>query len=88
VTTNEVWQMAGALITSFGSAGAVLWGLSHFLGKVWANRIFESDRAKYQKLIDEARTELDRTTRKVQAGLDHAVYVSRAQFEAEFGRSA
>lgn len=75
--------MGAAVTVSLGGAGAVLWGLSSFLSKVWVERILEKDRHKYSALLEEVRAEHDRATRRLQAGLEHAVYVSRAQFEVE-----
>jgi hypothetical protein len=50
---------------------------------VWVGRILEQDRVKYEELLEWVRAEHDRATRRMQAGLEHAVYVSRAQFEVE-----
>ncbi len=50
---KEILQLAAAILASIGSAGAIFLGLSSWLGKIWANRILESDRAKYQKEIEE-----------------------------------
>lgn len=80
---TQVFEYVGAVVLSFGGSTAVLLALSTWLGKVWAGRFLEADRAKYTQMIDKAKSDLDRVTRKIQAGLDHAVFVSRAQFEVE-----
>lgn len=91
----EIFQVAGAVIISLGGAGAVLWGLSSFLSRVWANRILEQDRAKYvaqferlkndyQRDLERLKGELETERQKLQVHLDRAVYVHRVQFEKEF----
>lgn len=37
-------ELAGAILFSIGSAGAILFALSSWLGKVWANRLLEKER--------------------------------------------
>ena len=36
---KEVIEVAGAVIVSLGSAGAIVWGLSSYLGQLWADRL-------------------------------------------------
>ena len=38
------FELAGAILFSVGSAGAILFALSSWLGKVWASRILERER--------------------------------------------
>jgi uncharacterized membrane protein len=46
MTLEDVLKISAAILASVGGAGIIVVGLSSFLGKVWANRIMESDRAK------------------------------------------
>lgn len=39
-------EIAGAILFSIGSAGALLFALSTWLGKVWASRILERERSE------------------------------------------
>lgn len=61
------------VVSSVGRGGMVVFGLSSWLGKVWANRILESDRRRYSEEIDRLRHELEKT-----------LHVHRIQFETEF----
>jgi hypothetical protein len=56
----DIWNIAVAVIAAVGGGGAIVLALSSWLGKVWADRILESDKAKYQKEFAELKTELDR----------------------------
>lgn len=60
ISTSEVWNIAGAVITAVGGGGVLVMALSSWLGKVWADRILESDKAKYQKEFAELKSELDK----------------------------
>lgn len=48
------------VVSSVSRGGMVVFGLSSWLGKVWANRILESDRRRYSEEIDRLRPELER----------------------------
>lgn len=53
-----VWEIVAAIIASFGGAGAIILALSAWLGKVWANRIMQGDKAKHDRELEELRAEL------------------------------
>jgi len=77
-------QYVGAFLVSIGGGTAILFALSSWLGKVWAERILEADRAKYSLMVERSKSHFDRVTRQLQAGLEHRVSVSRVQFDVEF----
>ncbi|GHF94021.1 hypothetical protein [Thalassotalea marina] len=41
---EDVFKIITAVITSVGAAGVIIFGLSNWLGKVWANRILEREK--------------------------------------------
>ena len=43
---EEIFKTSLAIIGSVGTAGAIIFGLSNWLGKVWADRLVESKKAK------------------------------------------
>jgi hypothetical protein len=45
---DEVFKLTSAIFASVGGAAAIIFGLSSWLGKVWANRILEADKVRYQ----------------------------------------
>ena len=59
------------------SAGVIIVGLSSWLGKVWANRVLEQDKAKYKIQVDTLLQDLRTENSK-------ELYVHRLQFEKEF----
>jgi hypothetical protein len=74
MTAPEIFKLIGAFILSVGSAGLILAALSTWLGKVWASRILESERAKHSKELEKLRAELHKDThsqlRHIQQDLD------------------
>lgn len=68
---NDIWEIAGAIITSLGGGALIIGAFSTWLGKVWAARILESDRAKYQAEIELIKSDLNKKIH------EHNVAVSR-----------
>jgi hypothetical protein len=55
MTLENVYQIAFIILSSVGGAAVIIAALSSWLGKVWANRILESDKAKYTQELDKIR---------------------------------
>lgn len=67
--------VAGAL----GGLGTV-YGLSRFLGNLW----LEKQKARYSIELEEFKNQLLKEQKRIQAGIDSSVFVTRAHFETEF----
>ncbi len=52
-----VLQIVGAVLFSIASGGAVVFALSSWLGKVWANRILEAEKNKYARDLETLKAE-------------------------------
>lgn len=52
---ENLYQVAFIMLSSVGGAAVIIAALSSWLGKVWANRILESDKAKYTQELDKIR---------------------------------
>jgi hypothetical protein len=57
MTFIETVQISGAILVSMGGASAILFGLSSWLGKVWANRILEEDKDKYSRSLEQLKSQ-------------------------------
>jgi hypothetical protein len=77
---QEVLKTLGAI----GGIGAIVFGLSSWLGKIWADRLSTADRAKYSADLEELKTSYEAANRRLQAELDKRVHVHQVQFETEF----
>lgn len=56
---ENFYQIAFLLLSSTGGAAIIVFALSSWLGKVWANRILESDKSKYTKELDKIRHQFE-----------------------------
>ena len=57
--STEPFEIAQAVLLSLGGGGAIVFGLSSFLGKVWAQKILQSEKVEHDKEIAKFRNELD-----------------------------
>ena len=55
---DEIWKVAAAVIVSVGGGGVLVVALSSWLGKVWANRIADAERARFAKDLEGYKSEL------------------------------
>ena len=56
---GDAFKIIASALASTGVGGAIILGLSSWLGKVWANRLIESIKKVYQKEIESYRTQLE-----------------------------
>lgn len=62
MTWSDAFRVITAAIVSLGGGSALVWGMSSWLGKVWAARILERERATYAKELENRKAELTRLT--------------------------
>lgn len=70
---SDFWLTILGILGSVGVGGAIVAGLSSWLGKVWADRLMAKETAKF-------REDLERLTKQ----LERKNYVSKVRFDAEF----
>lgn len=58
MTLIDILKIVATAVASVGGGGAIVFGLSSFLGKVWANRLMEAERARYVQDLERLRAEL------------------------------
>lgn len=74
---KQVFEIAGAIIASVGGAAGIIVALSTWLGKVWANRILEKDKLKYN-------SELEKLKNKIQSESQKQHLMFSLYFEGQF----
>ncbi|MCW9059920.1 MAG: hypothetical protein OQL11_13715 [Gammaproteobacteria bacterium] len=74
---TDVFLVSGAILASAGGAAAIIFGLSSWLGKVWANRILEQDKLRYT-------SELEKIKNKLQAESQQRQLMFSLYFEGQF----
>ena len=58
-TAAIVWSTAAAVIVSLGGGGVIVFALSSWLGKVWANRIADAERARFARELEGYKSKLE-----------------------------
>jgi hypothetical protein len=84
VNWTFAFQLGTAIITSLGGGGAIVFGLSNFLGKLWADRALEREKHKYAEILQNAKSELDKAASRFQVELDSLKLVHTLRTTEEF----
>lgn len=77
---DNFWVIFGKAVASIGGAGVLILGFSSFLGKVWANRIMESDRAKYVSELEKLRASLQSKNEREISTLTNGLEIFKSQY--------
>jgi hypothetical protein len=64
ITADQVATICISIVTGLGGGAVIIWALSSWLGKVWANRILEKDRLRYNRELEVIKTELGRASQE------------------------
>ena len=81
---KQILQIAATIIASVGGAGAIIWGFSSLLGKVWADRLLQKKSQEFKKELEVHKTELSLVTEKYKIEAEKLTYISKVQFETEY----
>ena len=70
---SDLGEIVLAVLASLGGGGAIVFGMSNWLGKVWADRLMQKERAKYERQLEDLKAGLsrenDRTTQTLREKL-------------------
>lgn len=81
---QEIIQIALTIIASLGGAGFIIIGLANYLGKLWANMALESEKAKYNKELEELKSNLKKEIDTLNKINEKALYISKVQYDNEY----
>ncbi len=59
MSTDEIFKIAAAIITSVGGSALILGACSNWLGSLWAKKMLQNERAKHAETLEEIKKELD-----------------------------
>jgi hypothetical protein len=78
----EIFEIVAAVLASVGLGGGIVVAIASWLGKVWASRILEQDRARYRAGMLEAERQSQQLLEDFRNELQKKTHVHRVQFEA------
>ena len=55
-SVTKLLELAAAILVSLGGGAANVLGFSSWLGKIWANRLMEKDKAEHAKELERLST--------------------------------
>src|SRR5208282_3422949 len=85
---KDVLELAASIIASVGGAGAIIFGLSNKLGKIWADRLMEKEKAKYSQELEELKSRFVKETEQYKVQLKKSEFLFEKQYEAAADISA
>ena len=80
MTIADVFATAAAVLLSVGGGGAIVFALSSWLGKVWANRILEREKATLARELEAAKRLYNDEIEKVRAELQKGTFEHQTRF--------
>ncbi len=82
---SNIFQIVFAGLATTALSGTIIFGLSNWLGKVWANRILEEERQAYRKEIEKYKQELDKARTDYQRFSSKKFQIIEETWNAVFG---
>lgn len=73
-------NLFGAVIVTLGGSSAIVFGLSSWIGKIWATKLMEKDKSKYTKEIETLKNELQTKMTK----MEHFHKISEQTYQSLF----
>lgn len=83
---KDAMEVGATVITGLGGGGAIVFGLSNYLGKIWADRGLEKQKQEYSQLNIAFQNQLDIATRRLQVDLDALGLIHKLRTQEEFTR--
>ena len=64
MTTEDLIKLSNNLLLSFGGGAIIIFALSNWLGKIWANRLMQKERNEYSRELEKLRSDLAKENEK------------------------
>ncbi|WP_444956786.1 hypothetical protein [Microbulbifer sp. ZKSA002] len=79
---SEVLGISAAILGTLGGGAAIIFGMSNWLGKVWANRLMEKEKAQYSKELESIKSSLLKDSESYKIKLKKSEFIFEKQYEA------
>jgi hypothetical protein len=76
-------SIAATMLFSLGSGGVIVFSLSNWLGKVWADRLMQNERQKHAEDLENLRNKLKLNTEKEVASVKHELEIAKEKYLAD-----
>lgn len=77
-------EVVTAIIACVGGSGVIIIGIAKWFGGVLANKLLESEKAKYSKEIEYYKNKLSEQLNKVKTISEKELYITKAQYDNEY----
>ncbi|MDO6707593.1 hypothetical protein [Photobacterium sp. 1_MG-2023] len=79
---SEVLGISAAILGTLGGGAGIIFGMSNWLGKVWANRLMEKEKAQYSKELESIKSSLLKDSESYKIKLKKSEFIFEKQYEA------
>lgn len=81
---QEILNVISLIIVSVGGTGVVILGISSFIGKIWINKFADKYRVKYDKELENYKSEINLGLNKLDKIEEKALYISKVNYDNEY----
>ncbi|TMP38967.1 hypothetical protein [Pseudoalteromonas rubra] len=74
---EEIISISATILCSLGGGAVIIFGLSNFLGKVWADRLMSNEKAKHAQELEAVRSKFQRESHQSLAFLQSEIDILR-----------
>jgi len=82
MSVGDIVKIGLYIISSFGGGAIIVFALSGWLGKVWANRLMVKEKAGYAQELESLRNHLVQDTESYKIKLKKSEFIFQKEFEA------
>jgi len=79
-----IWDTVLAFVASIGGGGAIVLGLSSYIGKLWADQLLQKKSQEFEKELESYKKDLSLEIEKYKSKSEKLTYISKVQFDAEY----
>ncbi|MFC5708056.1 hypothetical protein [Aeromonas eucrenophila] len=72
---SEYLSIGATVIASLGGSGAIILGMSNYLGKIWASRLMATEKANHEQKLEQLRIKLQKENQLHLAELNHELEI-------------
>lgn len=82
---DEYLSIGATIIASLGGSGAIILGLSNYLGKIWASSLMAKEKADHEQKLEQLRIKLQKENQLHLAELNHNLEIYKQTHLREHG---